>query len=305
MCDLKKALDFVKSCTTQEDGKKYLSYMVYDYNNKCVIGTDGRRLAMIFLDVNKYVNLSGIPADNPAPYYVANYDRNTNKIFLTNVDDVNFPHYWQVIPKYAADACKPVEANPENEKAVCLSWRAEYSGTWENKTNGIWTTEREISAGLFSYMRTQGVTLAPGFLNLPVFKSGGSDPLASNDWQICHEDEKSPVVFVNDNMNECQRAGFRILYLVMPYRGDAGECDDAANLEKARAAIKDALEHAGVKPFSWRTIAGCDPTCGNLCTLSILFKTPDGDEREYLGNEFRGAKWFEVHAAVTEWLNAK
>ena len=302
MCDLLKVFNFVSSCTLKDDsdGRRYLHYIIYDPAKKCIIGSDGRRLALAFLNVGKYVNLSGIPADNPAPVYIANYDKNTEKIILSSAGDIHFPDYWQCVPKYAAESCVPTEDNPENEQPVDLTWRREYSGTWMNQANEIWKNEREIPAGLFAFLDRQGVTVAPGFLNLPSFRSSA---VIGNGWQICHEDAKSPVVFVNDSMNHTYLAGIRMLYVVMPFRRD-DENDELECLEKARRAIREAMERAGVGVMKYRVLAGADPS-RNKCSLAVLFKVPGDDSREYLAEDFTGNKWAEVLAAVKEWLEAK
>jgi hypothetical protein len=278
MCDLKKALDFVNSCTSKDDdGRRYLNNIVFDKEKNAIVGTDGRRLAVLFIDPARVAGA----ANAPDRFCNVAFDESKQKFSVFPfAEKVEYPEYWTVIPG-GVDRYHPSEFNATEEPDVLFNW--------ENDTNGDYERE-DLPGALCAELARRDMAFKPKYLKLPVFGKG-----TNNEWNVLGERDgyDSPAAFVN--IYRYADVTFGIVYVVMPMRGD----DAIKHYNDAKDILDNAFLNANVTEDRWRVVAGRDPVMLEKF-LNVMFRKP-GDPLFYLAESFRGATWYDVKTKVEKW----
>lgn len=299
MCNLFKAFNFVSSCANKsDDTRASLKMTVYDRDNSCIVATDGRRAAVMFTRPENVAGLDGLP-DDCGRFLSASFNRDAEKITVTRIDSINYPNYLQIIPG-GIDLYKPeliAGGGPDYEE-INLSEHKMFGGMWEHEPASQDYYKNDLPAGLCVTLDRIGSPLNPEFLHLPTF-SKKTFSTTNNEWQILNGGCESPTVLVNENFTNPN--GFRIVYIVMPFRDSH---NDVFNLRELRKTISESFTAAGMKADQYRIMAGHDPE-ETLNRLTILFKVPGDESREYVANEFTGLTWHNVTTDVERWLKAE
>lgn len=287
MCDLKKALDFLKSCTMKdsEDNRDYLKNVVYDKNNGAIVATDGRRLAALMVPPERIAGAANLPDRFGA---VALNESSQNFTVYPFGAPVKFPeNYGQVIPR-GLDHYTGEYYDPSDDD------KKEYMFTWRNQAgaNSYNYEKEELPAGLCVELARRFLDYKPKYLKLPVYKD------TTNEWAVLGDGAGAdPLVF----FNKYQYGGmsFRIIYVVMPMRGD----NLLTYRIDAEIAIDAAFEGKNVPKESYKILAAYLPA-ERVNIMHVMFRKP-GDDLFYTGMEFRDETWYGIKQKVDNWITAK
>ena len=92
---------------------------------------------------------------------------------------------------------------------------------------------------------------------------------------------------------------FKIIYVVMPMRGD----NLLSYMIDAEKTIDAAFAGQNLPRESWKTLAGYLPAT-RCVFLHVMFKKP-GDDLFYTGMTFTDETWLGIKREVDNWITAK